>query len=160
MQEEIRRLQKEIEELQKINAELEYVKKEYAHKEKRKLLAKQNTMAEVIHNRERQLIEKNELLEQFQYEHRKQQKELKAYKEQLIALKGGSSHELFGSGTGTTKLELTEERKTGMVLSKFSSDKQIPNAEMKGIETHLMFNHLVKNKVHYCFRDHQTIVKS
>ena len=126
MQEEIRRLQQEIEELQKINTELEYAKKEYAHKEKRKLLAKQNTMAELIQSREKQLVEKNELLQQYEQEHKKQTKELKAYKQHLLALKGGSTSMLYGS-SGTTNLEGNEEVKS-------SSDKQIPQVQLKGIE--------------------------
>ena len=75
--------QKEIDALTQTVQELEYAKKEYAFKEKKKLLAKQNTMVEVIHKKDQQLFEQNKLLEEYKNQNRVKERVLITFKEQL-----------------------------------------------------------------------------
>ena len=88
LQDSIVAQKKEIEELQQHASELEYSKKEFATKEKRKMLERQSTMFEEINKKEEMLKEKNYIIERFQSQNKKKDRVLIAYKEQILALKG------------------------------------------------------------------------
>ena len=121
LQNDIASYKKEIDELQQHASQVEY-----STKEKRKLLERQSTMFEVINKKEEQLKEKNQLIEQFQFQNKKKDRVLIAYQEQLQALIGnnGKGHTAPAKHVRRCIIQKRRPGSLGKNSSKFNKDME------------------------------------